>query len=104
MATHGRGLICAPLTKTRAQELDLSMMQEDGKNSSLFTTPFTISVDLLGHGCTTGISAKDRALTVQALANSTTKPERFLQNLVISSHFEQWMAEFYEEQGTQKQL
>ncbi|KAI9449423.1 GTP cyclohydrolase-2 [Russula earlei] len=73
MATHGRGLICAPITEERAQELGLEMMVSN--NSSLHETPFTVSVDLLGHGCTTGISASDRAKTVQALIDPATKPE-----------------------------
>ena len=73
MAKHGRGLICAPLVEERCEELGLDLMV--GKNTSLHETPFTISVDLLGHGCTTGISASDRAKTVQALVNSETKPE-----------------------------
>ena len=72
MATHGRGLICTPLTEKRCDELDLEMMV--GKNTSSFTTPFTISVDLIGHGCTTGISASDRAKTIQALVNPLTDP------------------------------
>ncbi len=73
MATHGRGLICAPLTEDRCDELDLTMMVEN--NTVLHHTQFTVSVDLLGHGCTTGISAHDRAKTVQALADETTKPQ-----------------------------
>ena len=73
MATQGRGLICAPLTEQRCQELELEMMV--GRNTSSHTTPFTVSVDLLGHGCTTGISASDRAKTVQALVNPRTQPE-----------------------------
>ena len=72
MATHGRGLICAPLTEQRCQELALEMMV--GRNTSSFTTPFTVSVDLIGHGCTTGISASDRAKTIQALVNPNTRP------------------------------
>ena len=72
MATQGRGLICTPLTEQRCEELELEMMV--GKNTSSFTTPFTISVDLIGHGCTTGISASDRAKTIQALVNPQTKP------------------------------
>ncbi|MCB0516615.1 MAG: bifunctional 3,4-dihydroxy-2-butanone-4-phosphate synthase/GTP cyclohydrolase II [Chitinophagales bacterium] len=72
MAKYGRGLICAPLTESRCQALDLDLMV--GRNTSLHETPFTISVDLLGHGCTTGISAHDRAKTVQALINPNTKP------------------------------
>ena len=73
MATQGRGLICAPLTEQRCQELELEMMV--GRNTSSHTTPFTVSVDLLGDGCTTGISASDRAKTVQALVNPRTQPE-----------------------------
>ena len=72
MATQGRGLICTPLTEQRCEELELEMMV--GKNTSSFTTPFTISVDLIGHGCTTGISASDRAKTIQALVNPLTQP------------------------------
>ncbi len=73
MATHGRGLICAPLTEERCEALDLELMV--GKNTATYETPFTISVDLIGHGCTTGISASDRAKTIKALVNSETKPE-----------------------------
>jgi 3,4-dihydroxy 2-butanone 4-phosphate synthase/GTP cyclohydrolase II len=73
MATHGRGLICAPMSEDRCNELGLEMMVS--ANTSLHETPFTVSVDLLGHGCTTGISAHDRAKTVQALVNPVTKPE-----------------------------
>jgi 3,4-dihydroxy 2-butanone 4-phosphate synthase/GTP cyclohydrolase II len=72
MAKHGRGLICAPLTEERCEELDLSMMVEN--NTVLHHTQFTISVDLIGHGCTTGISVQDRAKTIKALVNNTTKP------------------------------
>lgn len=73
MATHGRGLICTPLTEQRCNELDLNLMV--GKNTSSHETPFTVSIDLIGYGCTTGISAHDRAKTVQALVNPKTKPE-----------------------------
>ncbi len=73
MATHGRGLICTPLTEERTSELELDMMT--GKNTSLHRTAFTISVDLIGHGCTTGISASDRAKTIRALVDPDTKPE-----------------------------
>lgn len=73
MATHGRGLICVPLTESRCEELNLELMV--GKNTSSHQTPFTVSVDLTGHGCTTGISASDRAKTIQALANDDTDPE-----------------------------
>lgn len=73
MATHGRGLICAPITEDRCNELQLEMMVRE--NTSFHETAFTVSVDLLGHGCTTGISANDRAKTVQALIDSNIKPE-----------------------------
>ncbi len=73
MATHGRGLICAPLDEDRCEELGLDLMV--GNNTALHETPFTVSVDLIGHGCTTGISASDRAKTIRALVNSNTKPE-----------------------------
>jgi 3,4-dihydroxy 2-butanone 4-phosphate synthase/GTP cyclohydrolase II len=75
MATHGRGLICAPLTEERAHELRLDMMVPS--NTSLHETPFTVSVDLLGFGCTTGISASDRSKTVKALIDPTIKPSDF---------------------------
>lgn len=73
MATHGRGLICAPLIEDRCVELQLDLMVNS--NSSHYETPFTISVDLIGNGCTTGISASDRAKTVQALINKNTRPD-----------------------------
>lgn len=73
MAKHGRGLICAALTEDRCEALNLEMMVPN--NSSLHETNFTVSVDLLGHGCTTGISASDRSKTVQALINPNIKPE-----------------------------
>ncbi|MEP7169046.1 MAG: bifunctional 3,4-dihydroxy-2-butanone-4-phosphate synthase/GTP cyclohydrolase II [Bacteroidota bacterium] len=73
MATHGRGIICSPLSEKRCDELQLNMMV--AKNTSSHETPFTVSVDLLGHGCTTGVSASDRSKTVQALINPETKPE-----------------------------
>ncbi len=73
MAKYGRGLICAPITEKRCEELELDLMV--GKNTSLHATPFTVSVDLIGHGCTTGISASDRAETLLALANPDTKAE-----------------------------
>ncbi|MGY0408757.1 MAG: 3,4-dihydroxy-2-butanone-4-phosphate synthase [Polaribacter sp.] len=72
MVTHGRGLICAPLTETRCKELELKMMVDN--NTDPMETGFTVSVDLRGKGVTTGISASDRALTVQALINLETKP------------------------------
>ena len=73
MATHGRGLICAPLIASRCEELGLDLMVN--KNSAAYETPFTVSVDLIGHGCTTGISASDRAKTILALINPNIKPE-----------------------------
>ena len=72
MATHGRGLICAPLTETRCTALELNMMVQN--NTVLHHTQFTVSVDLIGHGCTTGISVSDRAKTIKALVNEDTKP------------------------------
>lgn len=71
MATHGRGLICAPLTEERCNDLNLQMMVEN--NTVLHHTQFTVSVDLLGHGCTTGISVHDRAKTIKALVDENTK-------------------------------
>jgi len=73
MATHGRGLICVPIIEDRCDELGLEMMV--GKNTAVYETPFTVSVDLLGHGCTTGISAHDRFKTIRALVDPETKPE-----------------------------
>lgn len=73
MSKYGRGLICAPITEQRCKELNLQLMVED--NTVLHQTPFTVSIDLKGHGCTTGISAHDRAATVQALIDPHTKPE-----------------------------
>lgn len=73
MSKHGRGLICAPITEQRADELELKLMVEN--NTVLHQTPFTVSIDLIGYGCTTGISAPDRAKTVQALINPDIKPE-----------------------------
>lgn len=72
MATHGRGLICAPITSERCEELNLDLMVP--RNTSIHETPFTISVDLRGHGCGTGISASDRAKTIKALADKSTIP------------------------------
>lgn len=73
MSKFGRGLICAPITEERCDELKLNLMVEN--NTVLHQTPFTVSVDLIGQGCTTGISAHDRSKTVQALINPDTKPE-----------------------------
>ncbi len=72
MAREGRGLICVPLTEERCDELDLDLMV--GKNTAQYETPFTVSVDLIGHGTSTGISAYDRAMTIQALVNPNTDP------------------------------
>jgi len=73
MSKHGRGLICASLPEDRCNELGLELMV--GKNTAQFETPFTVSVDLIGEGTTTGISASDRSKTIQALVNPNTKPE-----------------------------
>jgi len=73
MATHGRGLICAPLVEDRCDELGLDLMVHT--NSATYETPFTVSVDLIGHGCTTGISASDRSQTILALIDPATKSE-----------------------------
>ena len=73
MATHGRGLVCAALTETRCEELGLDLMV--GRNTALHATAFTVSVDLLKNGVTTGISASDRSKTIQALIDPATKPE-----------------------------
>ena len=73
MSTHGRGLICAAITEKRCEELQLQPMVMD--NTSLHETAFTVSIDLLGDGCTTGISAHDRSKTVLSLINPSTKPE-----------------------------
>ncbi|MCD8103060.1 MAG: bifunctional 3,4-dihydroxy-2-butanone-4-phosphate synthase/GTP cyclohydrolase II [Alistipes sp.] len=72
MLHHGRGVMCAPLTEERCRELDLEMQVPD--NTSILGTPFTVSVDLLGHGCSTGVSAADRAKTIRALVDPATKP------------------------------
>jgi 3,4-dihydroxy 2-butanone 4-phosphate synthase/GTP cyclohydrolase II len=71
MAAQGRGLICAPLTEDRCEELDLQMMVKN--NTDMHHTQFTVSVDLIGHGCTTGISVQDRTKTIQALVKDKTK-------------------------------
>jgi 3,4-dihydroxy 2-butanone 4-phosphate synthase/GTP cyclohydrolase II len=73
MATHGRGLICTPITEERCQQLGIDMMVQT--NTDLHQTAFTVSIDLIGHGCTTGISAHDRAKTIQSLIDPNTKPE-----------------------------
>jgi 3,4-dihydroxy 2-butanone 4-phosphate synthase / GTP cyclohydrolase II len=73
MATHGKGLICAPLIEDRCELLGLQLMV--GNNTAAFETPFTVSVDLVGHGCTTGISASDRAKTIKALIDDNIHPD-----------------------------
>lgn len=73
MVTHGRGLVCAPLVEDRCDELGLDLMVKS--NSAAYETPFTVSVDLIGHGCTTGISASDRSKTIKALIDPDIKPE-----------------------------
>ena len=75
MATEGRGIICAPLPETRCQELGLELMVNN--NTSRYSTPFTIPVDLIGKEITTGVSAADRSATVQALANPKFKAHNF---------------------------
>ncbi len=75
MSKHGRGLICAPLTETRCEELDLPLMVN--KNTVLHNTQFTVSIDLIGNGCTTGISVHDRAKTIKALTSKNTTPDDF---------------------------
>ena len=73
MATHGRGLICAPLVEQKCDELGLDLMVHN--NNAAYETPFTVSVDLMGHGCTTGISASDRSKTIHALIDPSIKNE-----------------------------
>lgn len=75
MATHGRGLICAPVDERRADELGLTLMVSS--NTALHETAFTVSIDLIGQGCTTGISAYDRATCIKALVDPNTKPSDF---------------------------
>lgn len=75
MATHGRGLICAPITEERARELDLYPMV--GTNTSMHETAFTVSIDLMGHGCTTGISAYDRATGIRRMVEADAQAEEF---------------------------
>lgn len=73
MSKHGRGLICVPLLEERCDDLGLELMVNN--NTALHETAFTVSVDLLGHGCTTGISAHDRSKTIMALIDPATRPE-----------------------------
>src|SRR5512145_1305346 len=72
MSKHGRGLICAALVEDRCDELGLELMVNN--NTALHETAFTVSVDLLGHGCSTGISAQDRSKTIQALIDPKMTP------------------------------
>lgn len=72
MLKEGRGVLCAPLSEERCAQLELNMMEEN--NTSLLGTPFTVTVDLLGHDCTTGVSIHDRAATIRALADPATRP------------------------------
>ncbi len=72
MLRYGRGVLCSPITEERCHELNLDMQVHD--NTSLLGTPFTTTVDLLGNGCTTGVSMHDRAMTIRALADPNTKP------------------------------
>ena len=72
MLKEGRGVLCAPLSEERCAELELNMMEPN--NTSLLGTPFTVTVDLLGEGCTTGVSIHDRAATIRALADPATRP------------------------------
>ena len=73
MVTHGRGLVCAPLTQDRCKKLGLDLMV--GNNTAIYETNFTVSVDLQGHGCTTGISVTDRSKTIQALIDDNIDPD-----------------------------
>jgi 3,4-dihydroxy 2-butanone 4-phosphate synthase / GTP cyclohydrolase II len=73
MSKHGRGLICVALTGKRCDALNLHLMVQD--NTALHETAFTVSIDLIGHGCTTGISTHDRAKTIQSLVDPATKPK-----------------------------
>lgn len=75
MATHGRGLICTPLEEKRADELGLQLMVNS--NTALHETAFTVSIDLIGHGCSTGISAYDRATGIRMLTDPAAKPSDF---------------------------
>jgi 3,4-dihydroxy 2-butanone 4-phosphate synthase/GTP cyclohydrolase II len=72
MFTHGKGLVCAPITEERCKDLNLELQVTD--NTSLHETPFTVTVDLMGNGCSTGVSAYDRAMTIKALCSPNTKP------------------------------
>jgi len=74
MIKEGRGLVCVPITEERCKELELDMQVANNSNTSIHGTPFTITVDLLGHGCTTGVSTHDRAATIRALADPNIQP------------------------------
>jgi len=74
MIKEGRGLVCVPITEARCKELELGMQASENSNTSFYSTPFTITVDLLGNGCTTGVSTHDRAATIRALADPKTLP------------------------------
>ena len=86
MLQYGRGVLCTPITETRARELKLDMQVQD--NTSLLGTPFTVTVDLLGNGCTTGVSMHDRAATIKALADPNLKAE----DLGRPGHVDPWRA------------
>lgn len=75
MLQYGRGVLCTPMSEERCSQLKLNMQVD--LNTSLLGTPFTVTVDLLGHGCTTGVSMRDRALTIKALSNPNAKAEHF---------------------------
>ena len=77
MLSYGRGVLCAPMSEERCRQLNLEMQVDNAFNTSLHGTPFTVTVDLLGNGCTTGVSMHDRAYTIKALADPNIKPEQF---------------------------
>ena len=77
MLSYGRGVLCAPMSEERCRQLNLEMQVDSASNTSLHGTPFTVTVDLLGQGCTTGVSMHDRAYTIKALADPESKPEHF---------------------------
>lgn len=83
MLTYGRGVLCAPITEERCRELDLEMQVSN--NTSILETPFTVTVDKLGGGCTTGVSMYDRAQTILALADPNTKPSDLWQTRTYQS-------------------
>ena len=89
MIREARGLMCVSLTEERCEELGLTMMV--GKNTTSHETPFTVSVDLLGQGCTTGISAQDRAKTIYSLVDANTKPADlgFVGSSIFTDHHRQ---------------